>query len=111
MASDCGVSAVTVKEYFQILTDTLLGYQIPAYTKAVKRKLVQTSRFYFFDVGIVNYLTGRMSLKRGTDEFGHAFEHLIVQEIVAYLSYAEKEEKISYVNINTSNSLIINTIL
>ncbi len=96
VASDCGVSAVTVKEYFQILTDTLLGYQIPAYAKSIKRKLVQTPRFYIFDVGIVNYLTGRMSLKHGTDEFGHAFEHLIVQEIVAYLSYAEKEEKISY---------------
>ncbi len=31
IASDCGVSAVTVKEYFSILQDTLIGYLIPAY--------------------------------------------------------------------------------
>lgn len=96
IASDCGVSAKTIKEYFKILYDTLIGYEIPAYTKVMKRKVVQSSRFYFFDVGIANYLTGRMSLRPGTDEFGHAFEHLIIQELVAYLSYAESTQRLSY---------------
>ena len=40
IASDCGVSANTVKQYFQILYDTLIGYEIPAYTKALKRRLL-----------------------------------------------------------------------
>lgn len=96
IASDCGVSAKTVAAYFQILYDTLVGYEIPAYTKRIKRKLVQAPRFYYFDVGVVNYLMGRTNLKRGTDEFGHAFEHLVVQEIIAYLGYNELREKISY---------------
>lgn len=82
--------------YFQILYDTLVGYEVPAYTKRIKRKLVQAPRFYYFDVGVVNYLMGRTNLKRGTDEFGHAFEHLVVQEIIAYLGYNELREKISY---------------
>lgn len=96
IASDCGVSAKTVAAYFQILYDTLVGYEVPAYTKHIKRKLVQAPRFYYFDVGIVNYLLGRVSLKRGTDEFGHAFEHLVIQEIIAYLGYNESSEKLSY---------------
>lgn len=96
IASDCGVSAKTVAAYFQILYDTLVGYEVPAYTKHIKRKLVQAPRFYYFDVGIVNYLLGRVSLKRGTDEFGHAFEHLVIQEIIAYLGYKESSEKLSY---------------
>lgn len=96
IASDCGVSAKTVAAYFQILYDTLVGYEVPAYTKHIKRKLVQAPRFYYFDVGIVNYLLGRTNLKRGTDEFGHAFEHLVIQEIVAYLGYTESNEKLSY---------------
>ncbi len=57
---------------------------------------MQAPRFYYFDVGVVNYLLGRTNLKRGTDEFGHAFEHLVIQEIVAYLGYTESTEKLFY---------------
>lgn len=96
IASDCGVSAKTIKEYFKILYDTLIGYEIPAYTKRLKRKVVQSPRFYYFDVGIANYLVGRNSLTQGTDEFGHAFEHFVIQELIAYLNYTESSEKLSY---------------
>ncbi|MBQ7270048.1 MAG: ATP-binding protein [Bacteroidales bacterium] len=96
IASDCGVSVKTVQSYFQILYDTLIGYEIPAYRNAVKRKIVQAPRFYYFDVGLANYLMGRHSLKRGTDDYGHAFEHLMMQEIIAYKGYNDKKEGISY---------------
>ncbi len=96
IASDCGVSAKTVQSYFQILYDTLIGYQIPPYRKEVKRKVVQAPRFYYFDVGLANYLMGRHSLKRGTDDYGHAFEHLVMQEIIAYKGYNDKKEIVSY---------------
>ena len=96
IASDCGVAAKTVKAYFQILYDTLVGYEIPAYTKTVKRRVVQSPKFYYFDVGIANYLMGRHSLKRGTDDYGHAFEHLVVQEILAYRGYSRRRESITY---------------
>lgn len=96
IAQDCGVSATTVSAYFDILDDTLIGRRIPAYTKSLKRRLVQAPRFYYFDVGIVNHLLHRKDLKRGTPEYGHAFEHLIVQEIVAHNHYRHSEERISY---------------
>lgn len=96
IASDCGVSAVTVKEYFNILEDTLVGYMIPAYTKTIKRKLMQAPRFYFFDVGIANHLLNRHDLTRGTAEYGHAFEHLVIQELVAYIGYSHNSRRISY---------------
>ena len=96
VATDCGVSANTVKAYYKILYDTLLGFEIPAYRKLIKRKLTKASRFYFFDVGIANYLTGRHHLAPKTPEYGHAFEHLVMQEIVAYLGYKNSEEKLTY---------------
>ncbi len=96
IASDCGVSANTVKEYFQILEDSLLGFTVPAYTKQKKRRLVQSPRFYLFDVGVTNYLLGRTKLLPGTPEYGHAFEHFIMQEIVAYLGYSNSAAKLSY---------------
>ena len=96
IASDCGVSAKTVKSYFQILYDTLIGYEIPAFRKEIKRKIVQAPRFYYFDVGLANYLMGHHSLKRGTDDYGHAFEHFVMQEIIAYKGYKDKRDIISY---------------
>ena len=96
IASDCGVSAKTAKSYFQILYDTLIGYEIPAFRKEIKRKIIQAPKFYYFDVGLANYLMGRHSLKRGTDDYGHAFEHLVMQEIIAYKGYNDKHDNISY---------------
>lgn len=96
IASDCGIAAKTVKAYFQILKDTLIGYEIPAYRKVIKRRLVQAPRFYYFDVGLTNYLLGRNSLKRGTADYGHAFEHYVIQEIIAYKGYSRSSEIISY---------------
>lgn len=96
IAQECGVHATTVNSYFDILEDTLIGYRIPAYTKLMKRRLVQAPRFYYFDVGVTNYLLHRKDLVRGSVDYGHAFEHLVVQELVAYQHYSHSEEKLSY---------------
>lgn len=96
IAADCGVSANTVKGYFSILEDTLIGYMVPAYTKTQKRRLVQAPRFYFFDVGLAQHLLHHTALQRGTAEYGHAFEHFVIQELIAYLGYNRKREPLSY---------------
>ncbi|MBR2457333.1 MAG: ATP-binding protein [Bacteroidaceae bacterium] len=96
IASDCGVSAQTIKAYFGILEDTLIGYMIPAYTKVMKRRLVQAPRFYYFDVGLTQYLLRQTSLERGTPQYGHAFEHFVIQELIAYIGYHHKDEKLAY---------------
>lgn len=96
IAQDCGVSVNTVIGYFDILEDTLIGFRVPAFTRAMKRRLVQAPRFYYFDVGIVNHLLHRKVLVRGTVDYGHAFEHLIIQELRAWLAYTESEERLTY---------------
>ena len=82
--------------YFDILEDTLIGYRIPAYTQTIKRRLIQAPKFYFFDVGLPQYLLNRTTLAQGTIEYGHAFEHFIVQELVAYIGYNHKAERLSF---------------
>lgn len=96
IANDCGVSAKSVKEYFSILEETMLGYMIPAYSKVIRRKLVAAPKFYFFDVGIPNYLLRRIPLRKGTAEYGHALEHLVCQELKAYFSYKGDGRQLSY---------------
>jgi predicted AAA+ superfamily ATPase len=96
IASECGVSAPTVKEYFQILDDTLIGKQLPAFRKRAKRRLIGAPKFYFFDIGIVAYLTHRGSVGKGSELFGKAFEHFIYMEILAHSSYSELNYPIAY---------------
>ena len=93
---ECGVSAPTVKEYFSILEETLIAYIIPAFTRNVKRRVIQSPKFYYFDVGIANFLLKRTSVNPGSPEFGHAFEHFIMQEIIAYIGYFRPLQNLSY---------------
>ena len=94
IAQDCAVSAKTVKEYFTILEETMLGFYLPAYTRTVKRRLTLSPKFYYFDVAIPNHLLHRVPLKKGTDIYGHATEHLVVQELRAFLSYTYGEKMV-----------------
>lgn len=96
IAQDCGVDAKTVKEYFAILEETLIGYMVPAFTRTVKRRLNQAPRFYYFDVSLPNYLLHRHDIQPGGADFGHAFEHLMIQELTAFLGYHDSEAVLSY---------------
>lgn len=96
ISAECGVSAVTVKEYFQILTDTLIGRFIPSYRERPKRRVIQAPKFYFFDVGIVNFLLQRGPVVPKSEIFGRALEHFIFQELVAHSHYSGKNYPISY---------------
>lgn len=96
IAQDCGVHATTVNAYFDILEDTLIGYRLPAFRKVMKRRLMQAPKFYYFDIGVANHLLHRKQLVRGTPEYGHAFEHFVIQELYAWLHYTHSDETLSY---------------
>jgi predicted AAA+ superfamily ATPase len=95
-ARESGVSVKTIREYYQILEDTLIGRQLPPWKKSKKRRLIETSKFFFFDVGIVSALLRYRSLMPGTPEYGRAFEHFILQECWAYRHYSRLDFPISY---------------
>ncbi|MFZ5429539.1 MAG: ATP-binding protein [Bacteroidota bacterium] len=96
IAQDCGIDYRTVKDYFEILVDTLTGYFIQGFTSTVKRRAIQAPKFYFFDVGIVNYLLNKKNLLPGSESFGRSFEHFIIQELIAYLGYTQSSENLTY---------------
>ena len=96
IAADCGVSAPTVREYFQILEDTLIGRFLPSYQKKPKRRVILSPKFYYFDVGIANYLLKRGRVTIGSESFGHAFEHFIYHEIYSHTHYSDLNYPLSY---------------
>lgn len=87
IASDAQVPRSTVHEYFQILRDTLIGDDLPAWRKSLKRKPVSTSKFYFFDIGVARFLQGRRGLQMRSPEFGEAFEAYVHHELKTYCDY------------------------
>lgn len=96
IAADCGVSAPTIREYFQILEDTLIGRFLPSFQKKPKRRIIKSPRFYYFDVGIANYLLKRTHIEPGSETFGKAFEHYMYHELYVHSHYSQKEYPISY---------------
>jgi predicted AAA+ superfamily ATPase len=96
IANDCGVSANSIKNYVQILEDTLLAFQLKAFTKTRKRKAISRSKLYLFDIGVTNSLANRGEIRPVSELFGKAFEHFVILEVRAFLSYARKTVDMYY---------------
>lgn len=91
VANDAQVARTTVYEYFEILKDTLVLYELPAWRKTKKRKPLASSKYYFFDVGVVAALQGRQ-FRRGTPEFGAGLETYLMHELKSYIDYTARAE-------------------
>jgi len=90
VANDAQVARTTVHEYFEILKDTLVLHELPAWRKTKKRKPLASSKYYFFDVGVVGSLQGR-AFRQGTPEFGEAFETYLMHELSSFSDYVSGE--------------------
>ncbi len=95
IARETGVSAKVVRSYFQILEDTMLGFRLAPWRRAVSRRLVSTEKFFLFDVGVANFLARRRPVA-GSSDFGKSFEHFILLELVAYRTYRDPDLDIRF---------------
>jgi len=97
IARECGVDSKTVKEYYQILEDTLLGIMIAPFKRRQSRQVIsQAPKFYLFDVGVAGALTNRHLTQERGELFGKAFEHFIFMEIRAHRSLSELNYAINF---------------
>jgi len=97
VARDCGVDSKTVKEYYQILVDTLLGTMVEPFKRTQNRQVItRAPKFYLFDVGVAGAITKRHLEEEKGELFGKAFEHFIFMEIAAYNSYHELDYEINF---------------
>lgn len=93
---DAMVPARTVREYFSILSDTLIGEMLEPWRGGKKRKPASAGKFYFFDNGVRNALAGIRSLAAGSEQFGKSLEHLIYCELRAWLDYSKDDRTLSF---------------
>ena len=102
-----------VKEYFQILEDTLIGFFLLPFDKACRKKLAKHPKFYFFDIGVQRAIAKQifLRLESGTSLYGKAFEHFIILELYRLNQYLDKDYEFSFyrTNDNAEVDLIIQT--
>ena len=96
IGNDAQIPRQTVKLWFEVLKDTLLGFDLEPYTATVKRKAIETAKFYFFDMGVVSSLRKLPVISPGSADFGEFFEHFICLEIKTWIDYRLPRTSLNY---------------
>jgi uncharacterized protein len=96
ISRDAVVSRPTVDSYFEVLTDTLIGFWLPAWQPKAKIKEVAKPKFYFFDTGVARGLSGGLREKISDIERGHLFETLILNEMRAWIANKNTGGELNY---------------
>ena len=97
IARECGVNEKTVKEYYQILADTLIGTKLEPFKKKQEREVIKKAgKFYLFDIGVAGAITKRTITEERGELFGRAFEHFIFMELNAYKLYNDYDFEINF---------------
>jgi len=95
IARDVGVAPATVENYFHILTDTLIGYFLPAYHPSIRKQERTAPKYFLFDTGVMRALAGHLEsdIQPGTSYYGELFEQFIVQEVIKQSSYKRRDDR------------------
>ena len=96
VARDCQVALSTVREYYTILEDTLIGQMLYPYLRSEKKRMSHQPKFYFFDNGVTRALLGTLQDNPSPLEKGRLFEQWVVQEIIRMNTYQNKDWKFSF---------------
>ncbi len=97
IARDCAIDAKTVRTYFEILADTLIGYFVNPFRKRGTRQAISSApKFYLFDIGIASHICGHSIAHTRGREFGRSFEHFIFLEMIAARGYQKSADRIEY---------------
>lgn len=109
IARDLRMDDKTVKGYFDILEDTLLGFYLPAFEKSLRKQQIKSPKFYLFDPGVKRILDPHLpaSAPLSAQEFGLAFEHFVICELVRLRSYLRRKMTFSHFNTGSTEIDIV----
>lgn len=96
ISRDCQVALSTVREYYSILEDTLIGFFLYPYLKSQRKRMSCQPKFYFFDNGVTRAILGTLLDPPSPLEKGRLFEQWVVQEILRFNEYHQKDWKLTF---------------
>lgn len=97
-ARDLGVSVPTIKRWLSVLEASYIIYLLPPYYKNIGKRIVKSPKLYFFDTGLVAYLTriNSKELYENGPMTGQLFENYIITEIYKRELLDSKHKELCY---------------
>lgn len=93
IAKEAAIERMSARRYYDILVDTLVANEVPAYSQSNRTRLIQHPKFYLFDVGVLNGCLGNFNVSH--DRVGKLFEHLVLQIILSEAKSWDQEIRVS----------------
>ncbi len=97
LSKESGVAVATLRTFYQVLEDTFVGYRIPAFGAAGRKRVLTTPRFLFFDTGIRN-AAARLQMTDDVlkTQLGLLFENWVGLELMHRCLYAGRSWRLNY---------------
>ncbi len=89
LGKQLGMSKNTVERYLDLLEKVFLIFRRKGYSKNMRKEIVKSSRWYFFDNGIRNALIGNFNLPAMRQDMGQLWENYFISERLKRNSYFE----------------------
>ncbi len=82
LATECGISQPTAKAWLSLLESSYIIFLLPPYFENFSKRIVKTSKLYFYDVGLASFLLGLRTPEQMDQSLaGTLFENLMVAEL------------------------------
>jgi predicted AAA+ superfamily ATPase len=97
ISRESGVALSTLRQFYGVLEDTLVGFSVPAFSRSGATRVLKTPRFFIFDTGVRNALS-RLPLDPRilATEGGNLFEQWVACELAARLRYLGPSHRLSF---------------
>jgi predicted AAA+ superfamily ATPase len=97
LSRESGVSMPTIRQYYSVLEDTMIVERVDPYIKNARKRILSSSRYYFFDTGVRNALA-RLPLTPEllAVEQGRLFEHAVLLELIRRIRLLKTNHKAYY---------------
>ncbi len=98
LGRDVGVDPKTIREYFQILEDTLVGFILEPYARSERKRVQKAPKFYFFDLGVARALANVLGVTPApqTSYYGQLFEQFFILEMLRREAYEPQDYRFFY---------------
>jgi uncharacterized protein len=86
LGADCGISAMTAREWLSVLEASYLVMRLQPYHQNFGKRLVKTPKLYFLDVGLMAWLIGVQDVSSLATHAsrGAMFETFVISELVKH---------------------------
>lgn len=93
-----GIPTATLHRYYALLETLFLVYRLSPFSDNLSKRLVKSSKLYFYDTGLLCYLLGlnEENIKQNLYLFGHVFENFVIQELLKMATWAERRVHFYY---------------